>query len=117
MPALLERSGCDLALALEFCERYGVGEAFPCLLYVDNQLGSPCVSPHDLSYQVCVHRCITLLLLSLSIEFEFSLKGALGVVFAYLEGISPVRFRSEEDTPKFTVDVTLKHVSLSYGSV
>ncbi|CAM9561470.1 unnamed protein product, partial [Ectocarpus sp. 8 AP-2014] len=53
VPALLERSGCDLGLALEFCERYGVGEAFPCLLYVDNQLGLPCVSPHDASYQVC----------------------------------------------------------------
>eukprot|EP00752_Nemacystus_decipiens_P005910 g5342.t1 len=51
VPALLERSGCDLALTLEFCERYSVGEAFPCLLYVDNQLGSPCVSPHDVSYQ------------------------------------------------------------------
>ncbi|CAN0282410.1 unnamed protein product, partial [Ectocarpus fasciculatus] len=51
VPALLERSGCDLGLALEFCERYGVGEAFPCLLYVDNQLGLPCVSPHDVSYQ------------------------------------------------------------------
>ena len=52
MPALLERSGCDLALTLDFCERYSVGEAFPCLLYVDKQLGSPCVSPHDVSYQV-----------------------------------------------------------------
>lgn len=53
VPALLERSGCDLGLALEFCDRYGVGEAFPCLLYVDNQLGLPCVSPHEVSYQVC----------------------------------------------------------------
>lgn len=52
MPALLERSGGDLQLTVEFCERYGVGEGLPCLLYVEMQLSLPCSSPLDISYQV-----------------------------------------------------------------
>lgn len=52
VPALLERSGVDLPLVIEFCNRYGVGEAYPCLLFVEKQLAYPSSSPHDLSYQV-----------------------------------------------------------------
>ncbi|CAM9795603.1 unnamed protein product [Ascophyllum nodosum] len=51
VPALLERSGGDLALAMEFCDRYGVAEAFPCLLFIEAQLVMPCTTPHDVSYQ------------------------------------------------------------------
>lgn len=52
VPALLERSGGDLALTVDFCERYGVGEGLPSLLYVEMQLSLPCTSPLDRTYQV-----------------------------------------------------------------
>jgi hypothetical protein len=54
VPLLLERSGGDLALTLEYCEQYHIPEHLPCLLYVEQQLTQVPKSPHDLSYQDAV---------------------------------------------------------------
>ncbi|CAM9304619.1 unnamed protein product, partial [Phaeothamnion confervicola] len=38
---LLEQSGGDLQLALEFCDHYHIPDAFPCLLYAERELSPP----------------------------------------------------------------------------
>jgi hypothetical protein len=52
VPQLLSRSAGDLSLALEYCDHYAIEEAFPCLLYVEQQLSQQKAGPLDVAYQV-----------------------------------------------------------------
>jgi hypothetical protein len=52
VPQLLARSAGDLSLALEYCDHYAIEEAFPCLLYVEQQLAQQKSGPLDVAYQV-----------------------------------------------------------------
>jgi hypothetical protein len=60
VPQLLSRSAGDLSLALEYCDHYAIEEAFPCLLYVEQQLSQQKAGPLDVAYQVRAALSVTL---------------------------------------------------------
>ncbi|CAM9822714.1 unnamed protein product, partial [Chrysoparadoxa australica] len=58
VPLLLEVTGGDLGLTLEFCEHYKIEEAYPSLLFVEQQLLQRPASPQDNAYQTSLYQVL-----------------------------------------------------------